>query len=101
MLEPVEIAERLEAIERDLEKRQTPLAEAADKFYKAKRDLEEARANSFISTKGSVEQRKAQSIVDTTDQGKVEEAEFEARKRAIMVLETRASILQTLAKVGR
>ena len=101
MLDPAEIHDKLETIEKDLEVRQNPLGEAAQKWFAAKRDQEKAFAEAFIAAEGSVEARKAAATVETSDIGRVEEAEFEARKRAIAVLETRATILQTLAKVGR
>ena len=100
MLDPVELSQRLEAIEKDLELRQQPLAEAAHKFYLAKREQEKAQAEIFLTAVGSVEARKAESVVRTEGFAEAE-ALYEARKRAVGVLETRASILQTLAKVGR
>ncbi len=100
MLEPVQIAEKLELLEKDLEIRQTPLAEAAHAFYVAKREQEKAQAKIFLTAAGSVEARRAESIIKTEGFAEAE-AVFEARKRAINVIEARASILQTLAKVGR
>lgn len=101
MLEPADIATRLEEIEKDLGIRQDALAKAAHAWYTAKREQEMEHAKCFLIATGPVEARKAQATLKTGEIGKQEEADFEARKRAMMVLETRASILQTLAKVGR
>jgi hypothetical protein len=101
MLETAEIVDGLETLEKELALRQGPFAESAYAWFVAKRDQEKAFAEEFLKAEGSVEARKAWATKATSDTGKLEEATFEARKRAITVLETRCSILQTLAKVGR
>ena len=99
-LAPDQILERLEEIERDLATRQNTLESAAEKWFKAKRDREKARAVAFLAAEGTVAQRQAIAERDTATDGKDEEAEYEAVKAVVRVLETRASIGQTLARTN-
>lgn len=100
MLEPFQIIERLEEIEEDLAKRQNVLESAAERWFKAKRDREKKRAIAFLSAQGTVAERQAIADRETATDGKAEEAEYEAVRAVVRVLETRASIGQTLARTN-
>lgn len=95
---PGVIMARLAAIENDLALRQGALEAAGMAWFKAKRDREKARAVAFIAAEGTVAQRAAVADRDTATDGKNEEAEWEALKAVVRVLETRASIGQSLLR---
>lgn len=99
-MEPLEIVRRLEEIEQDLATRQGTLESAAQKWFKAKRDREKARAVAFLSATGTVAERNAIADEQTAIDGRDAEAEYEAVKAVVRVLETRASIGQTLARTN-
>ena len=92
---------RLRELEEDLEKREETLEDAARKWFVAKRDKEKARALAFLAAEGTVAERQATADVQTALDGKEEEAEWEAVRAVVRVLETRASVLQSLLRVGR
>lgn len=98
MLSPAEIIERLEKVDEELGARQNVLGLAAEKWYRAKRDREKARAVAFLLAEGTVAERQAIADRDTALDGRDEEAEYEAVRAVVRVLETRASIGQTLAR---
>lgn len=93
-----DVQKRLEDIEADLQKRETALEDAARKWFVAKRDREKARAIAFLSADGTVAERSAKADLETTVVGKEAEAEFEALRAVVRVLETRASIGQSLLR---
>ena len=98
MLSPAQIIERLEQIEEDLANRQNEVGWAAELWYRAKRDREKARAEAFLSAEGTVAERQAVADRETALEGKEEEATYESLKAVVRVLETRASIGQTLVR---
>lgn len=98
MLSPAQIIERLEGIESDLAERQNTLGSAAERWYKAKRDREKARAVAFLGAEGTVAERHAIADRDTALDGRDEEAEYESVRAVVRVLETRASIGQSLIR---
>jgi hypothetical protein len=95
---PQAVLERLAAIENDLAIRQNVLEQAARAWYIAKRDREKSRAEVFIRTEGTIAERNAQADIATAQHGQNDEAEYEALKAVVRVLETRASIGQSILK---
>jgi len=95
---PASVLERLSEIENDLALRQSTFESAALRWYRAKRDREHARAVAFLSAEGSVAERNAVADRQTALDAKQEEAEYEAVKAVVRVLETRASIGQSLLR---
>ena len=98
MNDPAQVLARLQAIEEDLAARQARLESAAMTWYRAKRDKEKARAVAFLSAEGSVAERNAVADKLTALDGRDAEAEWEAVRAVVRVLETRASIGQTIAR---
>jgi hypothetical protein len=95
---PALVVEKLQGIERDLELRQNILEAAALNWFRAKRDKEHARAVAFIAAEGTVAERSAQADLQTSLIGRQEEAEFEALRAVIRVLEARATIGQSILR---
>lgn len=96
--DPQAVIARLDAIEHDLAVRQNALEAAALAWFRAKRDRERQRALAFISATGTVAERNAIADRDTAMLGAPEEAEYEALRAVVRVLDTRASIGQSLLK---
>lgn len=92
---------RLEEIEHDLALRQNTFEAAALAWFKAKRDKEKARAVAFLGASGTVAERQAIADRETALDGKNEEAEYEALKAVVRILETRASIGQSVLRSQR
>lgn len=99
LMSPAAVMCRLEEIERDLAARQQTLERAAASWFRTKRDREKAFAEAYLAAEGTVETRKAQAAISTATLGTEVEAEYEAVKAVVRVLETRASIGQTLLRV--
>jgi hypothetical protein len=95
---PAPVIQRLTDIENDLALRQNTLESAARKWFVAKRDKEKARAVAFLSASGTVAERSAIADRETALDGKNEEAEWEAVKAVVRVLEARASIGQSILR---
>jgi hypothetical protein len=95
---PGQVIARLEEIEQDLAKRQNLLEDAAKGWFRAKRDKEHRRAVEFLKASGTVAERNALADQETALDGKNEEAEWEALKAVVRVLETRASIGQSILR---
>jgi len=95
---PQQVLERLEEIERDLAARQNTLESAAYNWFRVKRDREHARARAFIDATGTVAERQAKADVETAVMGRHEEAEFEAVRAVVRVLEARATIGQSILR---
>jgi hypothetical protein len=89
---------RLAEIENDLAQRQNVLEDAARAWFIAKRDREKEYAIEYMKAEGPVEARKAQAIRATSHIGATEEAEWEALRAVVRVLETRASIGQSILR---
>lgn len=92
--------QRLEGIERDLAMRQNTYESAARNFYTYKREVEHERARALLSApQTSVTEKKAHAELEAYDvEGAGHEAEYEALKAVIRVLETRATICQSLLR---
>jgi len=95
---PGPVMSRLAQIENDLAQRQNVYETAARAWFIAKRDREKEYATEYMRAEGPVEARKAQAIRATSHIGVNEEAEYEALKAVVRVLETRASIGQSLLR---
>lgn len=96
--DPAAVMARLEEIEHDLALRQNELEEAAFCWFKAKRDREKQRAEAFLGAEGTVAQREALADLEAANVGAEHEASYEALKAVCRVLETRASIGQSILR---
>jgi uncharacterized protein YjbK len=97
---PAGIMNRLVEIESDLAIRQNNLESSARQWYGAKRDIEKEKAQALLgSDRASVTEKKAEADLAAYDvQGAASEAEYEALKAVVRVLETRATVCQSLLK---
>lgn len=99
MLTPVQIIERLEQIEADLAERQPRLERAAEAWTRQKREKELAWARAYMSSTGSqVTDRKAAAVLESESIGIEDEAQYVALSKSCGILETRATIGQSLLK---
>jgi len=98
MTDPGMVLRRLEEIDNDLALRQNTYETAARGWITAKRDKEHHRAVEFIKAEGTVAERNAIADRESSMDGKLEEAEYEALKAVVRVLETRASIGQSILR---
>lgn len=98
LTEPAAVMARLEAIEQDLAHRQSALEAAGMEWFSAKREREHARAVAFLLAEGTVAERNAIADRQTAVDGKLEEASWESLRAVVRVLETRASIGQSLLR---
>ena len=96
---PSLVIARLQEIEQDLAVRQNALEAAASSWYRLKRDQERLYAVEFMKAQGTVAERTARAKELTALIGRQEEAEYEALKAVCRVLETRASIGQSILRV--
>ena len=95
---PAQVMARLQGIEQDLEARQNALEAAARAWFMAKRQREHDRAVAFLSAEGTVAERSALADRATALDGREAEAEWEALRAVVRVLDTRASIGQSILK---
>lgn len=96
--DPAAVMARLEEIDRDLCTRQNALESAAMDWYRTKRDREHKWAVKFLSLEGTVAERKAAADAEVAAIGKESEACYESLRAVVRVLETRASIGQSILK---
>lgn len=91
---------RLSDIERDLATRQNLYEQAAHHWYSAQREIKRQHATALLSSDaGSVTEKKAfADLAAIAVDGAEYEAEYEALKAVIRVLETRASVLQSILR---
>jgi len=95
---PQAVQSRLEAIENDLAVRQNAIESAALAWFRAKRDRERQWATAYISADGPAHVRRAEADLAVATLGVLEEAEYESLKAVVRVLETRATIGQSLLR---
>jgi hypothetical protein len=95
---PSAVLSRLEEIEKDLAARQNDYEQAAMDWYRAKRDREKTRAEKFLAATGTVAERTAHAEKETALIGVDAEANYEAQKAVVRVLDTRATIGQSILK---
>lgn len=85
----------------DLAVRQTEIERAAMAWFRLKRDKEHDHAVEFLKAEGTVAERHEIAARETARIGRDAEAEYETLKHVIRILETRASIGQSLLRAGR
>jgi hypothetical protein len=90
--------EKLEQIEEDLAVRQNEVAEAARKWFAAKREREHDEAVAFLAAEGTDTKRRMIAKKETWKTGMNEEAEYIALMAVIRTLETRSTIGMALLK---
>jgi hypothetical protein len=95
---PQQIMKRLESIERDLADRQLELESAAMAWFRKKRDREHEWAVAFAAAEGTDARRRAVANRESSHIGAEEEGRWEGLKAVVRVLETRASIGQSLLR---
>lgn len=97
---PAEVMVRLDGIERDLAIRQNAYESAARGFYTYKREIERERARALLSApQSSVTEKRAHAELEAYGvDGASYEAEYEALKAVIRVLEARSMICCALLK---
>jgi hypothetical protein len=102
-LTPAIVLSRLAEIEEDLGHRQLAFEEAAEGFYRAKRDFELELATARLDAQGTVQERADRALLslakgDTYKRLIISEASYEGAKAAMRTLETRASIGQSILR---
>lgn len=95
---PPQVIVQLWQIDQDLASRQNDLEEYAEKWFRAKRDQEFEYSKAFLAATGTVAERTAKAKMDTYTVGVEAEAKYEALKAVVRVLDTRASIAQSILK---
>lgn len=97
---PAAVMARLAEIENDLEIRQNPYEEAASAWFLAQRSIRHAYATALLgSDKSTVTEKKAEGdIAAFLAEGGEHEAEYQALKAVIGVLDTRATIGMSILK---
>lgn len=97
---PAIVMSRLSEIERDLAQRQNLYEDAARDWYAAQREIKRVYARALLSSSAaSVTAQKAEADLAAYDiEAGAHEAEYEALKAVIRVLEQRSMILMALLK---
>jgi hypothetical protein len=95
---PQQVQERLEQIDRDLAARMPALEAAALSWFRKKRDREHEWAKAYMAADGPAHERKAAAELATATIGVADEAEYEALRAVVRVLETRSTIGMALLK---
>lgn len=97
---PQAVMDRLALIEEDLAKRQNSYEEAAERWFRAQREIGRVKARALLgSDKPSITEKKAEGDLAAYDvEGAAAEAEYEALRAAVKVLETRATIGMSILK---
>jgi hypothetical protein len=95
---PAAVMARLAEIENDLAVRQNALEAAGMAWFKGKRDKEFRFATAFLGAEGTVAERRAIADRETALYARGYEAEWEALRAVVRVLETRANIGMALLK---
>lgn len=97
---PALVLATLQSIEKDLAMRQGPFEAAAGSWYTAQREIKKAYATALLSSaKASVTEKKAEAdIAASLCDGSEYEAEYEAIKAVVRILETRSTICMSILK---
>jgi hypothetical protein len=95
---PASIMQELAEIERSLGHRQNAFEDAAREWFKKKATRAQRAASEFMRASGTVTERRQAANDKTANIGVDEEAEYEAHKVSVDILQTRASICQSLLK---
>jgi hypothetical protein len=85
-------------IDNDLATRQNDLEQAANDWFRAKRERERTWATTFVSSDGPVDARKAAAINASCMIGVDEEARWEGLRAVVRVLGDRANIGMSLLR---
>lgn len=98
--DPANVMNTLTAIENDMATRQNGYEKVAKAFYDAKRDLDLVYARALLSSKQtSVTEKKAEAeIARLTTEGAEYEAEFDATRAVLKLLESRSTICMSILK---
>lgn len=97
---PAALMCRLETVEQDLAARQNTLENAARRWYAAQREIGRRKAQALLtSSKASVTEKKAEGDLAAYEvEDSAQEAEYEATKAFVRVLEQRSMILMSLLR---
>jgi hypothetical protein len=97
---PALVMRKLAEVEADLAERQNSFETSTGNWYTAQREIKRAHAIALLSSdEKSVTEKKAHAdIAATACEGSLYEAEYEALKAVIRVLEQRSMILMALLK---
>jgi hypothetical protein len=100
-----QVMTRLEELDKELQERQNEYEEAAENFYREKREWEKNLAQEFVKAGGkNQEERRSNALLALERDGDAyyrfvnAEARYEGQKAGFRVRETRASIGQSLLK---
>ena len=96
--DPGNVMARLEAIESDLAVRQNAWESAARKWFGIQGDLRKEWATAFLTAEGNSTEKRAAADKATAGRGGPEQAEYEAIRAVVKVLETRATIGMSILK---
>lgn len=89
---------RLAEIENDLAVRQNSWESAARVWFRKLREVEKDRANAYVAADGSPTEKREAGSYAVGEDGGVEQAEYEALRAVVKVLEARAMIGMALLK---
>jgi hypothetical protein len=97
---PVIVMQRLSSIERDMAERQGAYERAADSWFRARREQSKNYAEALLRSQApSVTAQKADAdIAAYLTDGAEFEAEYEATRHVLELLQKRASILQSILR---
>ncbi len=95
---PIAVQQTLEEIEEDLAVRQLAYESAARAWFAKQGQIAKDRAISYRRATGNSTDRRAAADEEHGEDGAVEQAEYEALRAVVKVLETRATICQSLLK---
>ncbi len=95
---PIAVQQTLEEIERDLATRQNAYESAARKWFAKQGEIAKERAISYRKATGNSIDKRAVADEEHGEDGAIEQAEWEALRAVVKVLETRATILMSLLK---
>lgn len=104
LTDPGNVMARLEDIEADLAVRQNAFESAARKWFAMQGDLRKDWASAFLTADGNTTEKRAAADKQMAGRGGAEQAEYEAMRAVVKVLEVRAtvgmSILKAQGRIG-
>ncbi len=95
---PAGLHQTLEGIEQDLATRQNAYEDAARKWFAKQGEIAKERAISYRKATGNSTDRRAAADEEHGEDGAIEQAEYEALRAVVKVLESRATICMSLLK---
>jgi hypothetical protein len=96
--DPGNVMARLEDIENDLAVRQNAWESAARRWFGIQGDLRKDWATAFLTADGNATEKRAAADQAMAGRGGHEQAEYEAIRAVVKVLETRATIGMSILK---